>query len=163
MSDKSIKEIIAKNLQLYRKKQGLTQKELAAMLNVRGSAISNWETGANSIDIDTLVRACEIFGTTINDMYEAQSTSSVTMAEYEIIQKYRTLDEYGKRNVDNILENEYERCADSNILPMQETPSPYKVHTLAAHELPDATEEGKKHDYDLLEQIKKGLGGGKRE
>ena len=148
MPDKSIKETIAKNLLAYRKKSGLTQKQLADMLGVGNSAISNWETGVNSIDIDTLVAACDIFGTTINDMYEAQSDTSVTTLEFLVIKKYRTLDRYGKHNVDTLLNNEYMRCQEQN------PSASYAVHTLAAHARPDATEEDKQHDYDMMKDPK---------
>ena len=65
----TVREEIAKNLLFYRKKSGLTQKELAGKLGVKNTAVSNWESGNNSIDIDTLFLACEIFGVTLNDMY----------------------------------------------------------------------------------------------
>ena len=65
----NIKEIIAKNLLYYRKKNKITQKELADKLGVKHNAISAWENGVNSIDIDTLFQICQIFGITVNDMY----------------------------------------------------------------------------------------------
>ena len=68
MSD-NIKDVIAKNLLFYRKKNKITQKELAEKLGVKHNAISSWENGVNSIDIDTLFRVCQIFGITVNDMY----------------------------------------------------------------------------------------------
>ena len=68
MSD-NIKETVAKNLLYYRKKNKITQKELAEKLGVKHTAISSWENGVNSIDIDTLFQICKIFGITVNDMY----------------------------------------------------------------------------------------------
>ena len=68
MSD-NIKETVAKNLLYYRKKNKITQKELAEKLGVKHNAISSWENGVNSIDIDTLFQICKIFGITVNDMY----------------------------------------------------------------------------------------------
>ncbi len=65
----TVKEEIAKNLLYYRKKSNLTQKQLAEKLGVKNSAVSNWENGANSIDIETLFQACNIFGITLNDIY----------------------------------------------------------------------------------------------
>ena len=64
-----VREEIAKNLLFYRKKTGLTQKELAEKLGVKNTAVSNWEGGSNSMDIEMLFRVCEIFGVTLNDMY----------------------------------------------------------------------------------------------
>lgn len=74
----NIKETIAKNLLYYRKKNKITQKELADQLGVKHNAISAWENGVNSIDIDTLFRICKIFGVTVNDMYGMNDTSSST-------------------------------------------------------------------------------------
>jgi Predicted transcriptional regulators len=65
----SIREEIAKNIRFHRKKNDYTQKDLAKKLGVTASAISNWETGDNSIDIDTLVLICDLFQVTLNDMY----------------------------------------------------------------------------------------------
>ena len=82
MSD-NVKEIIAKNLLYYRKKNKITQKELADQLGVKHNAISSWENGVNSIDIDTLFRVCKIFGVTVNDMYEMSSqTKPATFAAH---------------------------------------------------------------------------------
>lgn len=74
----NIKEIIAKNLLYYRKKNKITQKELAEQLGVKHNAISSWENGVNSIDIDTLFRVCKIFGVTVNDMYGMKSENEPT-------------------------------------------------------------------------------------
>lgn len=74
MSD-NVKETIAKNLLYYRKKNKITQKTLAEQLGVKHNAISAWENGVNSIDIDTLFRVCKIFGVTVNDMYEMDSSN----------------------------------------------------------------------------------------
>lgn len=83
MSD-NIKEIVAKNLLYYRKKNNITQKALAEQLGVKHNAISAWENGVNSIDIDTLFRVCKIFGVTVNDMYDmTASAESPTLAAHK--------------------------------------------------------------------------------
>lgn len=41
----TVRDEIAKNLLFYRKKLGLTQKELSIKLGVKNSAVSNWEKG----------------------------------------------------------------------------------------------------------------------
>ena len=81
MSD-NVKETIAKNLLYYRKKNKITQKALAEQLGVKHNAISAWENGVNSIDIDTLFRVCKIFGVTVNDMYEMTSSEPTTIAAH---------------------------------------------------------------------------------
>ena len=81
MSD-NVKETIAKNLLYYRKKNKITQKALAEQLGVKHNAISAWENGVNSIDIDTLFCVCKIFGVTVNDMYEMTSSEPTTIAAH---------------------------------------------------------------------------------
>ena len=101
----AIKEEIAKNILFYRKRAGYTQKELARMLGVNNSAVSNWENGLNSIDIDTLFQACEIFGITLNDMYgkyadrenfTASADSSLSQTEQYLLNGFRGLTKQGQ-------------------------------------------------------------------
>lgn len=101
----TIKEEIAKNLLFYRKRAGLTQKQLADRLGVKNTAVSNWESGNNSIDIETLFAACEVFGVTLNDMYGKYSTSAsdygqdLSTDESQLLATYRTLNDQGKEYI----------------------------------------------------------------
>lgn len=97
----TVKEEIAKNLLFYRKKAGLTQKELAAKLGVKNTAVSNWESGNNSIDIETLFSACEIFGVTLNDMYgrysvDKSSAPVLSEGEVRLLSAFRNLSPQGQ-------------------------------------------------------------------
>lgn len=74
----TVRDEIAKNLRFYRKKNGLTQKALAEKLDLKSSSISNWETGVNSIDIDTLHLVCVILSISINDMFGVLANQSLT-------------------------------------------------------------------------------------
>lgn len=100
----TVKEEIAKNLLFYRKKSGFTQKQLAAMLGVKNTAVSNWESGNNSIDIETLFAACEIFGVTLNDMYGKYSLDKSSQAvwsadEERLLSTFRKLNEQGQEYI----------------------------------------------------------------
>ena len=79
----NIKETVAKNLLYYRKKNKITQKDLATQLGVKHNAISSWENGVNSIDIDTLFKVCKIFGITVNDMYDMNSEPNTLAAHFD--------------------------------------------------------------------------------
>ena len=121
----AIKEEIAKNILFYRKRAGYTQKELARMLGVNNSAVSNWENGLNSIDIDTLFQACEIFGITLNDMYgkyadrenfTASADSSLSQTEQYLLNGFRGLTKQGQDYILQTLHiamNTYKKAADS--------------------------------------------------
>ena len=77
MEGKKIKKIIASNLREFRKQNKYTQKELANKLGVSHNAISSWENGTNSIDIDILVEICNLFNITLNDMYSNNSQNDI--------------------------------------------------------------------------------------
>lgn len=100
----TVKDEIAKNLLYYRKKTGLTQKELAAKLGVKNTAVSNWESGNNSIDIETLFSACEIFGVTLNDMYgkysvDKSSNPVLSDTQRYILDTFDVLNDQGKEYI----------------------------------------------------------------
>lgn len=100
----TVREEIAKNLLFYRKKAGFTQKQLAEKLGVKNTAVSNWESGNNSIDIETLFSACEIFGVTLNDMYgkysfEKSSQDVLSAEEDHLISTFRKLSDQGQEYI----------------------------------------------------------------
>lgn len=106
----SVREEISKNFHYYRKKSGFTQKQIADLLGVRNTAISNWEKGINSIDIDTLAKACSIFKVSINDIFGNFSngnTSSFNLTEKEkrLVTAYRNKPEM-QSSVDKLLDIE---------------------------------------------------------
>lgn len=97
-----VRDEIAKNILLYRKKRGLTRKALAEKLGVSASAVVNWEYGKNSIDIDTLHILCEVLNVDITDMFgKCANMLDYTFSEEEKdnIYKVRKLNEEGKKYV----------------------------------------------------------------
>jgi transcriptional regulator with XRE-family HTH domain len=55
-----------------RKKAGMTQQDLADKLNITDKAISKWERGLSSPDIDTIPRIAQIFGVTSEELLNAK-------------------------------------------------------------------------------------------
>lgn len=88
----SIMNEIAKNLIYYRKQKGMTQKELAKKIGVGNTTVSGWETGASSIDIDTLYSVCLVLGVSLGDMYGKYFSSSggYTAEEKLLVHQYRS-------------------------------------------------------------------------
>lgn len=78
---KILKPIIAKNIQFYRKKNNLSQKELAKKLNIKHNTISSWENCTNSVDIDSLFALCSIFGISINDIIIDNGAENVSQMD----------------------------------------------------------------------------------
>lgn len=94
----SIKETIAKNILFYRKKMKMSQKELAGIVGVNNSAISNWENGINSIDIDTLFRVCNALKISVDTVFGVDTVTKPTLSPHheELITAYEQADLYSK-------------------------------------------------------------------
>lgn len=65
----NINQIIAENIQKYRKKSGLTQEELAEKLGITFQAVSKWENAKSAPDITFLPEMAELFGCSIDELF----------------------------------------------------------------------------------------------
>lgn len=74
---KDIKEIIAKNLLSLRKKNGLTQNELAQKLNYSDNTVSRWECAEISPSIETLQKISEVYDIPLTALFEENATELV--------------------------------------------------------------------------------------
>ena len=52
-------------IKLLRLEKGINQEQLAEQLHVTRQAVSNWETGKNQPDIETLTQIAEYFGVSV--------------------------------------------------------------------------------------------------
>ena len=59
---------IGKFIAECRKKQGLTQMQLAEKLNITDRAVSKWENGRSMPDSSIMLNLCEILKITVNDL-----------------------------------------------------------------------------------------------
>ena len=69
MTNKTMGEIIS----TLRKENGMTQKELADMLNITDKAVSKWERDISYPDTQTIPKLSEIFGVSIEELMNAKS------------------------------------------------------------------------------------------
>ena len=58
----------SKNLKTLRAKQGLSQKDLADLLNVDRTTVAGWETKDRMPDVFLLIRIADIFDTTLDEL-----------------------------------------------------------------------------------------------
>lgn len=68
----NLNSIIAKNISELRKKQGLTQLELAEKLNYSDKAVSKWERAESIPDVAVLKEIADLFGVTLDYLVEAE-------------------------------------------------------------------------------------------
>lgn len=100
----------------YKKAKGYTNQQLADITGITLSTIDKITSGNNTNPkLATLKALCDAVGCTLNDLSDYPSKVSdenleFTNIEKEHIKKYRSLDQFGKKAVDDILNDEYERC-----------------------------------------------------
>lgn len=56
------------NLTYFRKSMNLSQEELAEKLNVSRQAISKWENGQSTPDLETILALCKLFNVTTDQL-----------------------------------------------------------------------------------------------
>lgn len=56
------------NLKILRKQRKLSQRELAALVNISQSMISNLERGATRLDVETVTMFAKFYGVTIGEI-----------------------------------------------------------------------------------------------
>lgn len=59
---------VGKNIASLRQAKGMTQQQLAAVMNVSHQAVSKWENGAALPDIQTLLELTQLFGVTVEQL-----------------------------------------------------------------------------------------------
>lgn len=99
----------------------MKQSEVAELIGCSAANISSWERAKSKIDIESLVSICDIYKVNFNDLMRkvhGQQLSEFTAFEKEHIKKYRSLDRFGKKAVDHILNDEYERCTYAEKIPV---------------------------------------------
>ena len=80
--------MIADNLKLLRKKQKMTQTDLAKALNLSPGTIGMWETNKRNPDIQTLKRIADFFGVSVSEIVgDSESPPQNVAFEHPAIQQ----------------------------------------------------------------------------
>ncbi|MDD4291321.1 MAG: helix-turn-helix transcriptional regulator [Clostridia bacterium] len=74
MDEVLIKQAIAENLVYYRRKNGLTQLELAEKLNYSDKSVSKWERAEGMPDFLTMCRIAELYGIGVDDLINTETS-----------------------------------------------------------------------------------------
>lgn len=97
-----------------RERLGLTQTELGNIVGVTGSAITNYEKETSHPKEQIIYKLMEALNVDANYLFQdavklPKKKNDVSLAEYNMIKRYRDLDQYGQETVTYILERETER------------------------------------------------------
>lgn len=86
-----------------RKKKGLTQVELAKLLNVQQTTVSKWEVGRATPDYPVLIKLAELFEVSIDYLLGAEKQEkkpdALTAEERRLVEGYREINAAGKKLV----------------------------------------------------------------
>lgn len=120
MNEPNIRKTITQNLNYLLESKKIRPVDFAAELGVSKSAVSHWLAGDNSPNVEILARICIKYELNMSDLLGEDF--SFSFEEKETIKKYRILDRYGKKAVNDLLETEYYRCTEiddySNIITL---------------------------------------------
>lgn len=130
---------ISGNIKRLRKKQKLTQVQLANLLNVVPTTISAWESGRNKPLMDKVTIMAEIFGVSSSEIV------GDTFTEDNINVVFQQLDDLRKKKVVNYAKKQLnDQKAAVSFKPKDE------IDTLAAH----AKDPDKVYTPDEIDDIK---------
>jgi len=97
-----------------RESLGLTQTELGKIVGVTGSAITNYENETSHPKEPVMYKLIEALKVDANYLFQdcvnlPKEINDVTLGEYNMVKKYRSLDEIGKSHIDYELNREIQR------------------------------------------------------
>ena len=124
--------MFAQRLKELRKKNNITQVQLAEKLGVSKGTVAMWETGKRQPNFETLEELSDIFDRRIDYILgSSNDESSPNLTEVDVEQlgrweiedsfreffmDYLSLDAFGKRNVENLVKSEKLRCSEQQSL-----------------------------------------------
>lgn len=135
MSEQEIRKILASKLKECRQRAGLTAKEAGAAIGKSEKTVSAWEHGRGQPDADMLFTLCKLYHIESISVFYGEKEKPLSLTAYgrhnenigvdekelltlycsidelDLIQKFRTLDTWGKQAVDAVVEVESARCS----------------------------------------------------
>jgi transcriptional regulator with XRE-family HTH domain len=139
----------------FRELKKMTLKELSIKSGIPISTIKKISSGVTTNpNLETVQAIAKALDCSLDDFDDnAKEKNNYFLYEDEkmAIEKYRQLDIFGKTAVNNTLDTEIKRIKAQN--------NKDYLMPIAAHERKGATEEGKKHDLEILKECYKKYGG----
>jgi len=84
--------IVGKKISTMRQENGLTQQQLAAMMNVSHQAVSKWESGQTLPDIQTMLELTRFFGITVEQLISQQDNIEKENEAQDVYQAPQMMD-----------------------------------------------------------------------
>lgn len=99
---------------------GMTQSQIAELTGIKKNTISNYENNVSAPNENNIFKLMEVLRCDANYLFEWDRIEEFQLIVDEKIhiKKYRSLDQFGKKAVDHILNDEYERCTYAEKIPV---------------------------------------------
>lgn len=140
MSNLGNKQTMAKNIQYYMNMHGKNRNEMCEALGVKYTTFTDWVKGNAYPRIDKIELMANYFGISKADLVEEHDTLSKSP---KIMDYYNQLNDIGKHEATK-------RVEELTNLP-QYINEPDRFTVNAAHAIPDASEEDKQYDEDIMD------------
>jgi transcriptional regulator with XRE-family HTH domain len=107
---------LSDNIKRFRKGKGMTQENLAELLNISSAAVSKWESNDSYPDITMIIPLARIFEVSIDELM-GYDTAKVESEINEVISKYKELYRMGK----------FDEAKDTIINARKDYPNDYRI------------------------------------
>ena len=102
-SSSSQVQLIGRKLRRLRKKQRLTQADLASRIGIHQSDLSRMERGEYRVSLDTLLRLLGEFQVGIGEFFGERQKEQVTSKELFLARAFSTLEDKDKKDVEALI------------------------------------------------------------
>lgn len=126
---------IGKRIKEAREKNNLTQADLGKIVGVTGSAITNYENETSHPKEPILYKLIEALDVDANYLFQdavPMKDNVFTMEEKNLIEKFRSLDIYGKNMINVVVTEELNRIKKQNLSISKQKEETYDIAQYAA-------------------------------
>ena len=89
-------DTMGKRIEFFRKKRGLTQKDLADRLNLKnGGTVSSWEVDTTSPKPAMMLELCRVLNISILELFGVET--GLTQEEENLLSNYKDLTDEGQK------------------------------------------------------------------
>lgn len=103
MKDEVMRKAVGDKLKALRKQKRLTQKELAASLDIGISQLNKYESGMHMPPIKKLIQLSNIFDTTLDYLVKGRQTDMTELHNSKFIKRFRELEHFDTEEQDAVL------------------------------------------------------------
>ncbi|MGN0499222.1 MAG: helix-turn-helix domain-containing protein [Acutalibacteraceae bacterium] len=118
MKSKDYAKISSDNIRLLIIQHEISIRQLAEIIGVAPTTLNDSLKSKKGVAIDSLIRIADYFNLTVNDLCDSDffrnNPASSSKSNYFFIQKFNSLDDYGKELVSLVIDKELERVTEQN-------------------------------------------------